>query len=245
MTTTNSTEPKLREQVAACTRLLNDLGLMGYSGHVSARLPEGDRFLIQSFDQSRASVVPERLLICDLAGEKRSGPDGLRPPSEVYIHSEILAARPDINAIAHFHHDLTTTFTLVEDMPLVPIKNHSVRWADGIPVHDDPSHVSDPALGRALAASLGPHHAVQIRAHGQVITAEDIPSLLIDSVHFTENAEALYRAHLLGKVRALSAAEIDAFHHDFKRDRHVPKLWHYYIDRATAKGILPTDWELE
>ena len=38
-------ERRLREQVAACTRLLNDLGILGYSGHVGARLPGRDAFL--------------------------------------------------------------------------------------------------------------------------------------------------------------------------------------------------------
>ena len=240
----NSTEARLRDEVAAVTRLLNMLGLLGYSGHVSARLPEGDRFLIQPFEQSRAELAPEHLLVCDLEGSKVGGPAGERPPSEVFIHSEILRARPDVQAVAHFHHDLTTTFTLVEDVTLMPVKNHAVRWASGIPVHADPSHVSDRALGAALAQTLGPHHAVQIRAHGQVITAESLPALLIDCVHFTENAEAQYRAALLGRVKPLSAAEIAAFLHDFKRDRHVPKLWSYYIGRGHAAGVLPAAWQV-
>jgi L-ribulose-5-phosphate 4-epimerase len=240
----NSTETRLRDQIAGCTRLLNMLGLLGYSGHVSARLPGGDRFLIQPFDQSRAEVAPEHLLVCDMDGNRLSGPPGERPPSEVYIHSEILLARPDVNAVAHFHHDLTTTFTLVEGAELIPVKNHAVRWADGIPVHPDPSHVSDKVLGRSLAVTLGPHWAAQIRAHGQVVVAEDIPGLLIDCVHFTENAEALYRAKLLGKVLPLTEAEIAAFHHDFKRDRHIPKLWTYYVGRGRAAGVLPPGWQL-
>jgi len=241
----NSAETRLRDQVAGCTRLLNMLDLLGYSGHVSTRLPEGDRFLIQPFDQSRAELAPEHLLVCDMDGNRLAGPEGERPPSEVYIHSEILRARPDVNCIAHFHHDLTTTFTLVEGVRLVPVKNHAVRWADGIPVHPDPSHVSDQALGRGLAETLGSHGAVQIRAHGQVVVAESIPGLLIDCVHFTENAEAQYRAQLLGKVLPLTEAEIEAFKHDFKRARHLPKLWAYYVGRGRAAGVLPADWQLE
>ena len=241
----NSVETRLRDQVAGCTRLLNFLDLLGYSGHVSARLPEGDRFLIQPFDQSRAELAPEHLLVCDMDGNRVSGPDGERPPSEVYIHSEILRGRPDVNCVAHFHHDLTTTFTLVEGAALVPVKNHAVRWANGIPVHPDPSHVATPEMGRDLARTLGTCHAAQIRAHGQVVVAESIPGLLIDCVHFTENAEAQYRAQLLGKLLPLTAAEIAAFEHDFKRGRHLPKLWAYYVGRGRAAGVLPGDWQLE
>ena len=235
-------ERTLREQVAACTLLLNDLELLGYSGHVSARLPGQDAFLVQPFDQSRASLQPDDLLVCGFDG-KASGTN-VKPPSEVFLHSEILRARPDVQAIAHFHHDLTTVFTLVEGLELRPIKNHAVRWESGIPVHADPSHVSDPALGRALAETLGPHHALLIRAHGQVVTAESVPALLIDCVHFVENAVAMDQAAAVGKVIPLSATEMAAFRHDFERERHVAKLWKYYVGRGRAKGLLPESWDL-
>ncbi|WP_158914813.1 class II aldolase/adducin family protein [Caulobacter sp. S45] len=237
-------EQRLRQQVAACTLMLNDLEILGYSGHVSARLPGGDTFLIQSFDQSRAELRPEMLLVCDLDGKMLSGPPGQRPPAEVFLHCELLRARPDVNSAAHFHHDRTTVFTLVQDVKLVAIKNHAVRWASGIPVHEDPSHLNTPERGRALAGTLGPHHAALIRAHGQVVVAEDIPGLLIDCVHFVENAEAMYDASLLGAVRPLTESEIALFLQDLKRDKHVPKLWNYYVGRARARGVLPQDWVL-
>ncbi|HXQ53625.1 MAG TPA: class II aldolase/adducin family protein [Stellaceae bacterium] len=240
----DAVERSLREEVAACTLMLNDLGILGYSGHVSARRADGRSLLIQSFDQSRSELGPDDLLTCDLDGRTLAGPDGLKPPSEVFIHCEILRARSDVNAVAHFHHDLATTFTLVEGVTLAPIKNHAVRWSSGIPVHPDPSHVSNPALGRAVARALGPHHALLIRAHGQVVAAENVRALLIDCVHFVENAEAMYRAASLGRVLPLTAKEIEDFLADFDRDRHVYKLWKYYAGRGRASGLLPEDWAL-
>lgn len=237
-------ESTLREEVAACTLLLNDLGILGYSGHVSARLPRADLFLIQSFDQSRAALRPGDLLVCDLDGKVVTGPKGLKPPSEVFLHCEILRARGDVRAVAHFHHDLTTVFTLVEGVELRPVKNHAVRWAGGIPVHADPSHVSSPALGRAVAQTLGARHGMLIRAHGQVVAAEDVRALLIDCVHFVENAEAMYRAAALGRVLPLSDGEIAAFLSDFDRERHVAKLWKYYVGIGRVRGLLSADWSL-
>jgi L-ribulose-5-phosphate 4-epimerase len=76
------------------------------------------------------------------------------------------------------------------------------------------------------------------------VVAESIPALLIDCVHFVENAQAMYDASLLGRVLPLTADEIASFQHDLKRDRHVSKLWTYYVGRARAQGILPPDWSL-
>jgi len=236
-------EQRLRKQVAAVTLLLNDEDIIGYSGHITTLLPGRDEFLIQPIDQSRAALEPEQLLVCGLDGKARGATNQRRPPSEVFIHSEIYRVRPDVKAVAHFHHDLTTTFSLVEDIPLRPVKNHAVRWESGIPTHPDPSHVSTAALGRNVAATLGPHHCLLIRAHGEVIVAESLPALLVDCVHFVENAVALYRAATLGKVKPLTEAEMDAFRHDFIRDRHVDKLWQYYVGRGFARGLYPQSWE--
>lgn len=235
-------ERRLREEVASCTLILNSLDILGYSGHVSARLPDGQHILIQSFDQSRASLGPDDLLICDMEGKVVVGPKGIRAPAEVYLHTEVLKARPDVNSVAHFHDDLATTFTIVKNKPLLAVKNHAIRWASGIPVHPDPSHVSDSELGHALAKTLGGHQALQIRAHGQVIVAESVKALLIDSVHFVENAKALYDAHLLGEVEPLTAGELEDFGRTFNRDRHVAKLWKYYVGRAVDDGIIPETW---
>ncbi len=238
----DAAEDRLRHQVAAVSLLLNAENILGYSGHVSVRLPGRGEFLIQPVDQSRASLRPEHLLVCGMDGKSRAASKSARPPSEVFIHTEIFRARPDVNAVAHFHHDLATAFTLVEEVSLQPIKNHAVRWESGIPTHPDPSHVSTPALGRALAASLGAHQALLIRAHGQVVVAEDLPALLADCIHFVENAEALYRAATLGTVIPLTAKEMAAFRDDFDRQRHAAKLWSYYVGKGSASGVIPEEW---
>lgn len=239
-----SPEGRLREKIAACTLILNDLKILGYSGHVSARLPGRDAYLVQPADQPRSGLRPEHLLVCDYDGKVIEGPKGIKAPSEVCLHGEILRARPDVQAVAHFHHDLTNVFTLVEGLELVPVKNHAVRWASGIPVHPDPSHISDSRLGRALAATLGMHHAMQIRAHGQVVTAESVEAVLVDSVHFVENGEAMYHAAALGRVVPLTKADIENFAKTFKRTWHISKLWTYYVEGGRACGFLPEEWQL-
>ena len=243
----SNVETLLRQEVAACTLILNEEGLLGYSGHVSARLPGEDAFLIQPIDVSRAGLKPDDLMVCNYEGKIIRGNNNpkARPPAEVFLHGEILRARPDVNSVAHFHHDLTNVFTLVEGAELSPIKNHAIRWRSGIPVHPDPSHVSDSGLGRAVAQTLGPHHALQIRAHGQVVAAESVRAVLIDSIHFVENAVTMYHAAALGKVRALSPADMDAFAVAFKRDPHIAKLWTYYVGIVRANGRVPTDWAID
>ena len=240
----DTAETQLRRQVAACTLLLNDLGLLGYSGHVSARIPGRDAIVIQSRDQPRSSLGPEELLICDFDGKMLEGPSGVRPPSEIFLHTEILRARGDVNAVAHFHHDRTTTFTMVEGAALKLIKNHAIRWANGIPVHPEPGHVNTPTRGRALVATLKDAHALLIRAHGQVVAAESVPAVLVDSVTFVENAEAMILASQLGRALPLTEAEIADFRASLTRDHFVAKAWTYYVTLGRGRGVLPDGWDL-
>jgi len=234
----SNSEALLRREIAAATRLLNHEGILGYSGHVSARLPGRDALLIQPFDTSRAALAPDDLLVVDLDGRLLDGGERRRPASEVFIHTEILRARPDVGAVAHFHPETATLFTLVEGVALAPVRNHAARWAAGIPVHPNPAHIDDVALGRDLAQTLGDRQAALIRAHGAVVVAEDVRSLFVDCIHFEENAAALYRAAALGPVRPLSADEVAAFTATFDRARHTAKLWTYYVGRGLAVGVL-------
>jgi ribulose-5-phosphate 4-epimerase/fuculose-1-phosphate aldolase len=235
---------ELRQQVAACTLLLNDLGLLGYSGHVGARLPGRDAIVIQSRDQPRSKLGPDDLLISDFDGKVLDGPAGVKPPSEIFLHTEIMRARPDVNAVAHFHHDRTTVFTMVENAALKLIKNHAIRWANGIPVHPDPGHVNSPARGRALAATLGGAHALLIRAHGQVVAAESVPAVLVDCATFVENAEAMILASQLGRVLPLTQQEIADFAASLDRKHFVGKAWTYYVTLGRTRGVLPAEWQL-
>lgn len=238
----NSSVESLRVQIAICTRIMNMEGLMDYSGHVSARLPDNSGIVIQSFDDSRAALEPDDLLTCDFDGQLIDGPAEKAPPREVYIHTEIMKARPDINAVGHFHPETATMFTLVEGRPLIPVKNHAARWMDGIPVHPDPGHINTAETGRALAATLGNCHAALIRAHGVAVTAESVEALLIDSVHFEENAKTLFHAAALGNVIGLTHEEMADFLSRFNRSAHIGKLWKYYLGRGVDAGAVPAPW---
>ena len=131
----SATIERLKIEVAACTRLLNAEGILGYSGHVSARLPDGKSLLIQSFDASRPRLTPDDLFIVDLDGNViEATKDGSRVINELEIHSEIMRVRKDVNAVFHYHPEIATLFTMVEGMDLVPFKNHAARWANGIPM---------------------------------------------------------------------------------------------------------------
>lgn len=234
-------EPELlRAQLAVATRMLVDVGILNYSGHLSTRVQGEELLYIQPVDDSRAALEPARVLLVDFDGGVVEG-EG-RPPSELAIHTEVYRARRDVSSVAHFHHDPTTMFTMVEGAPIVPVKNHAARWCGGVPVHPDPSHIATPEQGRALAATLGDKSAALLRGHGAIVVAEDVVALFADVVHFVENADSLTRAMQMGRVVPLDRHECDRFLATFERDRHARKLWKYHASRAVASGSILPGW---
>lgn len=242
MATLSNSEAALRRDVTACTRMLVHENILGYSGHISARLPGRDALMIQPGALSRSELDPDKLVIVDFDGKVLAGKENGKPPSEVFIHTEIMKARPDVNAIAHFHPETATLFTLVDDVPFGPVKNHAARWIDGTPTHNDPSHIDTPQSGKALADTLAGYQAALIRAHGAVVVAEDVRALFVDCVHFEENAQALYRAAAIGRVNPLTKQEAEAFMHSFDRPWHSQKLWDYYTGNAIKAGVLDASY---
>ena len=145
----------------------------------------------------------------------------------------------------HSHMELAIAFTMMEGVKLVPMRARASRWKSGIPMDGDPSHIKLKSQGQALAKSLGPHHAVLMRAHGLCLVAELVRALFIDAVHFKENATAQMQALQAGaKPIPLTDAEIAQIEKMEMRDWHIKKLWNYYTRKATKDGLLPKEWNV-
>lgn len=233
---------RLAEQIAAATRILVMEEILDYSGHIACRLPGTDRFLVQNATDARSELSPGGIMEITMDGDVVAGRG--KPPLELALHLEILRARPDVTAVLHCHMELAITFTLMKGVELRTLRPRAVRWADGIPTHPDPSLIRRPEQGRALAGTLGSRNAALIRAHGLVLTAESVPALLVDAVHFKANARQFMLVLQAGREPLpLTPEEIAMI--DSPREFHVAKLWNYYIRKGKAAGKVPDGWSSE
>lgn len=151
----------------------------GY-GHVSIRDPEvPDRFLMSSA-VSPAVVTVGDIMDYDLSGEPLDGQDRLTY-AERYIHSEIYAARPEVNAIVHSHSPAVIPFGVV-DVPLRGLFHIAHFLSKGAPVFDlsavegQPTNalITNPNRGKALAEAFGEAPVILMRGHGYTVVAPTI-----------------------------------------------------------------------
>jgi ribulose-5-phosphate 4-epimerase/fuculose-1-phosphate aldolase len=84
--------------------------------------------------------------------------------------------------------------------------------------------IRTPALGKALAASLGDKHVVLMRGHGATMVGDSIPEATFRAVYAMENATIQMQAHALavnGEVEFMSEEESEKS----GKGRNVPRAW--------------------
>jgi L-ribulose-5-phosphate 4-epimerase len=228
-------ESKLREQLVDCTRMMVMAELLDYSGHVSARLPGTDRFLIPARDASRAGIAADDVLIVDLDGKvvEGTGP----APAETQIHAGVYRARDDVHVVGHGHPPMSTLFTMV-DRPMIAIRNYGYRFI-GTPVHPDPTHIRTAEQGDAVARTLGKCNCCLLRGHGSVVAAGSVAEVFLDSLEMEENARSTVHAASLGPLKPFTPQEAELLKASFaKNDFRAAKVWDHYKEKAKIAGLL-------
>ncbi len=228
-------EEKLREQLVDCTRMMVMAELLDYSGHVSARLPGTDRFLIPMRDASRAGIAADDILIVDLGGKVLEGAGPC--PAETQIHAGVYRARDDVAVVGHGHPPMSTLFTMV-DRPMVAMRNYGYRFV-GTPVHPDPTHIRTVEQGDAVARTLGTCGCCLLRAHGSVVAGNSVAEVFLDSLEMEENARSTVHAASLGALKPITPQEAELLKASFaKNDFRAAKVWDHYKEKARIAGLL-------
>jgi ribulose-5-phosphate 4-epimerase/fuculose-1-phosphate aldolase len=148
-------------------------------------------------------------------------PKGLRTPSEIYIHTEIMRARPDVNAVLHLHPPTVVLFT-VTGTPLLPIYGAYDPQGLGIaleepPLYDSSVLINTPELGRDLTATIGTKRACLMRGHGITTAADSIEEASVIALGLNELATLNYQARALGTPKPISQSDRAALAPAIKR----------------------------
>lgn len=239
---------RLRRRIARACRILGSLEMSGpTTGHVSARIPETQTLLIRARGPGELGVrytTEEQVVEVGMDGELvRPNDAGLKSPIEVFIHTEIYRARPDVHCVIHIHPRTVVLFTVC-GKPLLPLYGAYDPAGlqlilDGVPTYDRSILISTPPLGRELANALGGARVCLMRGHGITATGRSIEEAALAAIDLNELAAFNYRANLLGEPRPISREDQEAFR-QFERVAPPPSapnaepegraasLWHYY-----------------
>jgi ribulose-5-phosphate 4-epimerase/fuculose-1-phosphate aldolase len=222
---------RLKAKLVEASRVLEREELFDTFGHVSVRLPEGDRILITP-SMAPGDVKPEDLTIMDLRGKKLAGER--EPVLEHWIHTSIYRLRRDVQAVVHAHPLVPVAFTLADE-PLKPMRLGDGRLSEGVPIFPGPgedSFIVTEELGMETARALGNHPALLLRGHGIVTVGDSIEAACLMAIRVNDVASHQLLAMVIRGARRLMQQESLATPKilDAKKTqwRNWSRVWEYY-----------------
>lgn len=191
------------DDLVAANHILADQGVVDGFGHISVRHPGNPERFLMSRSLAPASVKAEDIMEFDLD----SNPIDARGRAvflERFIHGEIYKARPDVRSVVHTHSPAVIPFGITQ-APMRAAYHIAAFLTAGVPIFDirvsgrmTNMLVSDGALGKELATTLGDKSVALMRGHGDVVVGPTIPMTVFRAVYTEVNARVQAQAMAIG-----------------------------------------------
>lgn len=193
----------LRQEIIAIARRMNALGVnQGKSGNVSHRIADG--FLVTPTGMAYDTLKPADVVAMGFDGSYR----GARlPSSEWRFHRDILAARPEANAVIHTHAMFATTLACLGRE--IPAFHYMIAVAGGDSVRCAPyATFGTEELSRYAVEALEGRKACLLANHGMIAIGATLEATLALAVEVETLAAMYWRALQVGEPPLLDGAEM-------------------------------------
>ena len=157
-------------------------------GHASARSENSQGVWIKAAGWGLEEVSVDRVHLVDATGQVLEG-DGPRH-SEYPIHTEIMAARPDVGGVVHSHSPYVLALAAAGH-ELLPVSHAANYFApQGVPRFTETADlILTPELGKRVANCLGEASAVFLVNHGMVTVGPDLETATVAAVLLEQAAK--------------------------------------------------------
>lgn len=211
-------EMKLRRDIVAACLRMNESGInQGTSGNISARWRDG--LLITPSGLPYEQMAPEDIVFLRMDGSYE-GPN--RPSSEWRFHRDIIAAKPEVNAVVHAHPTYSTILSIQHRE--IPAIHYMIAAAGGPSIRCAPyaTYGTEELSHNALAALEG-RTACLLANHGMIATGPTLDKAMWLAVEVETLARQYVGCLQSGEPQILPDEEIHRVVEKFKDYGPRPK----------------------
>ncbi|MCP5029580.1 MAG: class II aldolase/adducin family protein [Actinomycetia bacterium] len=233
----------LKQTVATGCRILAHQGLAeDILGHISVRIA-ADSALVRCRgprEQGLLFTTSDDVRVVRLSGGSVDD-DSYSVPQELPIHTSVLAARPDVQAVLHAHPPWVVAADLAE-VPLLPMVGAynipAARMAaDGIPVYPRGVLIRRAELGDEMAEHLGGASACVLRGHGITTVGATVEQAVARALAVNSLARMVCRVKSLGGTVAALPDDDLAELPDLGSGFNDTLIWRHYCARLAHDGL--------
>lgn len=191
----------IKVRLAAAFRLFGKFGFSeGVAGHITARDPElTDHFWVNPFGIDFSLITTSDLLLVSHTGEIVEGSFAVNGAAFA-IHSQIHAARPDVQAACHAHSVYGKALSSMRQ-PLLPLTQDACAFYGDHALFDDYTGVVlDTEEGKRIAHALGDNKAAILRNHGLLTVGHTVDEAAWWFITMERSAQAQLVAQAAGEV---------------------------------------------
>lgn len=196
-------ETAIRQEIIEACREMNATGInQGTAGNISVRQPGG--FLVTPSGIPYNSLVPEDIVFMRMDGTYEHP---LVASSEWRFHRDILAARPEVNAVVHAHPIHATAFAICGmDIPAV---HYMIAVAGGPTIRCAPyASYGTPELSALALAALEGRTCALLANHGMIATGFDLADAMWRAIEVEAVCRQYAVALRIGMPHVLADEEI-------------------------------------
>jgi ribulose-5-phosphate 4-epimerase/fuculose-1-phosphate aldolase len=220
---------EIAEDVVKAAKILIKRGICEAFGHVSARLPGKDLFIITPSLSMATVGRTEDLVQVNLNGEKVAGKN--RQPYETWLHTSLYRARPDVGAVVRAHSFTTSAFSVAGEA-VKPVHDFGAMMLGETPVFLDPRLIVNEEIGARLARFIGKGTGALLRGNGTAIVGKNVVEALIRSVFLEESAMLQLKAKEIGSPIYFSPEEVAERGMVALETPHMLRAWEHYCREA-------------
>jgi L-fuculose-phosphate aldolase len=204
-------------------------------GHVSVRVPdEPSQFFMKPHSVGLDELTHDNILTIDLEGKVLAGSG--RRHSEVFIHSEIFKARPDVQSVIHTHPPYAVALSS-SGRPMRCFSQPAALFYEGLGVYADTINlIRDQEMGAGVARALGPHRAALLKNHGVAVVGGSIEEVVINVIMLENAAMIQMITEAAGDPAPdFPAADIAQLKHDISRPDQFVVNFNYLVRRLERR----------